>query len=326
MLAVPIYAMMANALPPWARREIVAICRRFFWAGADQSVRGKCAVNWPAVARPFELGGLGVLDLRLMGYALQTRWLWLQRCTGDTNREWSALPLSVAPEVRCLFDASTHWVIGNGESTLFWADKWIDGNSVGDLAPALLPLVAKRTRSRQSVACGLAGGQWIRELTGALSVQAIVQYLHLWVRVQEMSLQPSVQDRLVWRWSQNGEFSVRSAYLAMHAGSLSFPELSLIWKTWAPLRVKIFLWLAWRRRHWIIMGSRQGWNVFSATLLKSQATTSSSGAPLPERCGTWCSFPLGFPAHHPTAVMEFLTGGKGSVIFGLVIFGVVISL
>jgi hypothetical protein len=28
--AVPIYAMMAENLPPWARNEIDAICRRFF--------------------------------------------------------------------------------------------------------------------------------------------------------------------------------------------------------------------------------------------------------------------------------------------------------
>ena len=26
--------------------------------------------------------------------------------------------------------------------------------------------------------------------------------------------------------------------------------MALIWKTWAPLKVKIFLWLAFRRRHW----------------------------------------------------------------------------
>ncbi|WVZ68219.1 hypothetical protein U9M48_017182 [Paspalum notatum var. saurae] len=255
MLAVPIYAMMANALPPWARREIMAICRRFFWAGADSSVRGKCAVNWPAVARPFEHGGLGVLDLRLMGFALSD--LLILLCpsgsgfsVAQATRHWSSLPLNIAPEVRCLFDASTHWVIGNGESTLFWVDKWIDDKSIGDLAPALLSLVAKRTHSTQTVARGLSDGQWIRELTGALSVQAIVQYLRLWERLHMVSLQHAVQDRLIWCWSQNGEFLVRSAYLAMHAGSLSFPRLSLIWKTWAPLRVKIFLWLAWRRRHW----------------------------------------------------------------------------
>lgn len=57
--AVPIYAMMAENLPAWARKEIDAICRKFFWAGSDQSVQGKCMVAWPAYCRPTELGGLG---------------------------------------------------------------------------------------------------------------------------------------------------------------------------------------------------------------------------------------------------------------------------
>lgn len=38
--AVPIYATMAENLPPWARKEIDAICRKFFWVGSDQSVHG----------------------------------------------------------------------------------------------------------------------------------------------------------------------------------------------------------------------------------------------------------------------------------------------
>ncbi|KAJ1269194.1 hypothetical protein BS78_07G191800 [Paspalum vaginatum] len=149
-----------------------------------------------------------------------------------------------------MFAASVHLVVGNGENTLFWKDNWIDGKSVEDLAPALLPLVSRRVRSTQTVAIGLTGGRWVRELTGALSVQAIAQYLQLWERLQGVLLLHSVQDRLIWRWTSNGEFSVHSAYMAMHTGSLSFPRLSGIWSTWAPLRVKIFLWLAWRMRHW----------------------------------------------------------------------------
>jgi hypothetical protein len=40
---------------------------------------GKCLVAWELVQRPLPLGGLGILNLRLMGMALWLRWLWLQR-------------------------------------------------------------------------------------------------------------------------------------------------------------------------------------------------------------------------------------------------------
>ena len=71
--AVPIYAMMADSLPQWARKEIDAICRKFLWVGSDASVRRKCMVAWPTVCRPTQFGGLGVSDLKLQGYALQAR-------------------------------------------------------------------------------------------------------------------------------------------------------------------------------------------------------------------------------------------------------------
>ena len=44
--------------------------------------------------------------------------------------------------------------------------------------------------------------------------------------------------------------SAKSAYTSLHTGSIPFRGHAIIWKTWAPLRVKIFLWLAFRRRHW----------------------------------------------------------------------------
>jgi hypothetical protein len=81
--SIPVYAMMAENLPAWARNEIDAVCRKFFWAGSDQSVQGKCMVAWPTCCRPTKLGGLGITDIRLAGYALQTKWLWLQQTDED---------------------------------------------------------------------------------------------------------------------------------------------------------------------------------------------------------------------------------------------------
>jgi hypothetical protein len=93
--AIPIYSMMADSLPPWARKEIDAVCQKFLWGGKDASVRGRCMVAWEACYRPTNLGGLGIYDLKLAGFALQTRWLWLQKT--DDNRTWSELPIKVDP-------------------------------------------------------------------------------------------------------------------------------------------------------------------------------------------------------------------------------------
>jgi hypothetical protein len=48
----------------------------------------------------------------------------------------------------------------------------------------------------------------------------------------------------------DGTYIAKSAYNMMHSGSIKMPGQRLIWKTWAPFRVKIFLWLAMKRRHW----------------------------------------------------------------------------
>lgn len=68
---------MAEKLPQWVLDEITAIWRKFFWVGRDASVKGKCVVAWGIVSHPTNLGGLGIIDLRLIGYALQAKGLWL---------------------------------------------------------------------------------------------------------------------------------------------------------------------------------------------------------------------------------------------------------
>ena len=45
----------------------------------------------------------------------------------------------------------------------------------------------------------------------------------------------------------DGKYSVKSAYKMMHTTAMTGHRL--IWKTWTPLRVKIFLWLVVKRRH-----------------------------------------------------------------------------
>lgn len=99
--AISIYSMMADSLPPWATKEINAVCRKFLWVGKDAAVCGRCMVAWETCCRPTELGGLGITNLKLAGFALQTRWLLLKKTDG--NRAWSELPIKADPQVQAFF-------------------------------------------------------------------------------------------------------------------------------------------------------------------------------------------------------------------------------
>ncbi|WVZ77498.1 hypothetical protein U9M48_025357 [Paspalum notatum var. saurae] len=248
LMAMPVFAMMANSLPAWVKDDIDSICRKFLWAGSDRSVRGRCLVAWPAVTRPFDLGGLGVPDLRFSNFALQARWLWLQRT--DEQRVWSGLPVKVAAEVRAFFDASVVVQIGNGRRTFFWLDRWLGGKKIAELVPVLAASIPRRTACSLTVAEGLQDRLWIRGITGGLTVTIITEYLRLWTLLEEVQLQGDAEDRVIWKWSADGKYSTSSAYKALHLGSVALPGSELIWRSWLPLRVKIFLWLAFRRRHW----------------------------------------------------------------------------
>jgi len=204
-------------------------------------------VAWKTCTRPKELGGLGIPDFKLVNVAFEAKWLWLQ--STDTSRAWSELPLKQSAEARDFFRASTRTIIGNGRRTLFWLDSWLDGVSIRTLAPTLLTFVPKRIANRLTVAEALPGRHWVRTIGGGVTAPATVEYLRLWHAVSGITLNEN-QDRMVWRWTSDGGFTVRLAYRALHLGSHPIPGCVRVWEVWAPLRVKLFLWLAIRRRQW----------------------------------------------------------------------------
>ena len=168
----------------------------------------------------------------------------------DESRVWSGLPISVAAEVRAFFEASISVIIGNGRRTLFWRDRWVDGLTLSDLAPTLTAAIPRRTANSLTVADGFSGRAWVRGIVGGLTVTIIAEYLQVWRRLEGLQLHEGDEDQVIWKWSASGRYRTRSAYRALHLGSIHFPTYSLLWKSWMPLRVKIFVWLAFRRRHW----------------------------------------------------------------------------
>jgi hypothetical protein len=124
---------------------------------------GRCLVAWSKVARPVELGGLGVLDLTTFGYGLRMRWEWLARTEPD--RMWACIPNKSERIVCAMFDVSTTVVVGSGTKTLFWENRWVDGLSITSRAPLLVQAVNKKVQKSRLVSEAMADDRWIADIS-----------------------------------------------------------------------------------------------------------------------------------------------------------------
>ena len=55
---------------------------------------------------------------------------------------------------------------------------------------------------------------------------------------------PANEDKAIWAWNEVGEYTAGSAYKMLWEGGIRFQAHVAIWKSWAPLSCKIFMWLA----------------------------------------------------------------------------------
>ncbi|KAK1613888.1 hypothetical protein QYE76_019405 [Lolium multiflorum] len=67
---------------------------------------------------------------------------------------------------RDVFAASTFMVVGDGASALFWEDKWVDGQSIGEFAPELYAMIPNRCRKTCLEACN---SRWSRTESNPIS-------------------------------------------------------------------------------------------------------------------------------------------------------------
>ncbi|KAM0827167.1 hypothetical protein ACQ4PT_068367 [Festuca glaucescens] len=248
MMDSVVYHLLALDVDPWFIKAVDKLRRGFLWDGKEDARGGSCAVAWHLVCQTKSLGGLGLHNLCWLNVALRTRWLWLQRTDG--SKPWLGLDVQVGCEARALFNASVQIEVGDGASILFWEDAWMGGLTAAAIAPDLIKLVKMAVRKRRSVRDGLVGNSWAADIAGELTVDAVVQYLHLWAAVAQVSRSEADADHFSWKWRGDGQFSSKSAYRMLWQGTTGLPGAQLVWDSFTPLKYKLHAWLALRRQCW----------------------------------------------------------------------------
>jgi hypothetical protein len=217
--------------PVWLIKAVDKLRRGFLWNNGELATGGRCLVRWDTICRPLEFGGLGISNLQFHATALRVRWL--------TGKALIDLPIEIDKRARELFNKAVDFRLGDRQRLNFWKDPWLDGQSIKAIAPTLFNFL---TKHNLTVAQALTNGKWLRHFKRNMNNEALTQFLTIHDMVLEVRLRHGVPDSATWRWTADGKYSASSAYSSQSEGRGNFRNL--IWSSAAPLKCKVFTWLA----------------------------------------------------------------------------------
>ncbi|KAL5831677.1 hypothetical protein ACOSQ4_017031 [Xanthoceras sorbifolium] len=223
--ALPIYTMQTVKLPNEVCSNIDKINRNFIWGhiGERKPIH---LIKWDTVCLPKNKGGLGVKNLKHMNQALlaKSSWrllhdkegLWAQILSSKyLKRDSTVINENNFPGSSSTWKGIVHgakivakglkWRVGNGATILFWMDDWVP--DIGILKPHALIHLEER-HLLEHVNCFFRDGDWnLSKLETVLPWFIIHKIAGI-----HAGKTPSGVDRTIWNYTNNGDFSVRTAY------------------------------------------------------------------------------------------------------------------
>jgi hypothetical protein len=151
---------------------------------------------------------------------------------------------------RAVFHSLAQISVGDGMRVLFWTNRWINDRAVENIAPEMFALVPLAKKNRMLVADALWNNNWLADISGTLTVEGCVQCLRLWEDIDRVQRDETVPDAFSWTGAASGCYSPKDTYKMLCQGGTVFTMHAPLWKSYAPLKCKIFGWLALRYRLW----------------------------------------------------------------------------
>lgn len=111
------------------------------------------------------------------------------------------------------------------------------------MAKSIAPsLHQKSKRKKITVQQGLINGKWIDHIFPPTTPQEVREFVKLWKAVGSIQLNKAIEDEVWWRWTADGEYSTKNAYLIQFTGRFSKIKITAIWKPKAEPKCRFFAW------------------------------------------------------------------------------------
>jgi hypothetical protein len=251
---LPTYAMGLFLLQDGIHAKFDSHRARFYWEGVGPK-RKFHLVNWPAICRPKNCGGLGIVNSRLMNVALLLKGVW--KMYQDGNQLWRQLINAKYPSADDIFTASgqrgsqfwrsLHKIkhlfklgakhsIRNGRRTRFWMDRWVGDAPLKDRFPGLFSIAYSQMDSVAQV-CGSNEPLRFRRQLDQMSTRALEELQAVIVS----TVLVEGPDKVSWRFESDGRFSVKSMYARLAQGA-TVAHFKDVWAAKVPLKIRIFSW------------------------------------------------------------------------------------
>ncbi|CAN1316897.1 Putative ribonuclease H protein At1g65750 [Linum perenne] len=257
--AILAYAMQTAFLPFSICDSIDRKIRNFIWGSVEGS-RKTHNINWDTVCKPKSLGGLGLHNARDLNKAFLMKIVWglikrpselwakvlitkyLKKTEADfmlaRKSGFSAIWRGVLKVWHNVVNGM-QWSIGNGRTTRFWTDRWLDSAQV--LIDHAHNIHGVDASLLVADVCSV-NGEWNTDFIFSVLPSNIA------LQVFRMPTPRTTlgQDSLAWGLEPNGNFSVRSAYQLLNDISTENrgPIWDFIWRWNEPNKIRHFLWLA----------------------------------------------------------------------------------
>ena len=265
--AVPTYTISSFKLPDSICDDLMRIIRNFWW-GQKKEERKLAWLSWEKMCEPKCNGGMGFKDLKLFNKALLAKQGWSLQMGGNSlvyrvlkakyfpTCDFIHASIRHNPSYTWTSLISTHslvieglrWRVGNGANIKVWQDKWLSrGSTYSVISPRLF--LSVDTRVADLIDLNIA--KWKNEV---LDSHFEPHEANLIKSIPLSATLPT--DKQVWAVTNNGIFTVRSAYKLVASlfkskcngtasnGSLLRRFWKKVWSLPIPHKVRHFCWRA----------------------------------------------------------------------------------